>query len=99
MIVFNLNALVLLFGTVYELHKASLIMSMKSEMGSEYWKERGERFENFQFRPKAEVAKPTEWLLLGYTLRRCVVWMFSGFGTSHLLDEKSWYWWNFQKAE
>jgi hypothetical protein len=78
MIVFNLNALVLAFSTVYESHKASLIASMKSEIGSEYWKERGERFENFQFRPKAGVAKPTEWLLWGYTLRRCVVWMFSG---------------------
>jgi hypothetical protein len=50
---------------------------MKYETGSKYWKERGERFESFQFRPKAEVAKPTEWLILGYTLRRCVVWMFS----------------------
>jgi hypothetical protein len=47
MIVFNLNALVLVFSTVYESHKASLIASMKSEIGSEYWKERGERFENF----------------------------------------------------
>jgi hypothetical protein len=79
MIVFNLNALVLLFSTAYESHKASLITSMKSEAGSEYWKSRGEKFESFQFHPKAEVAKPTEWLLLGYTLRRCVVWLFSSF--------------------
>lgn len=42
---------------------------MKSEEESEYWKKRGERFENFQFRPKAEVAKPSEWLLVGYALR------------------------------
>jgi hypothetical protein len=77
MIVFNLNALVLLFSTAYESHKASLITSMKSETESEYWKKRGERFENFQFHPKAEVAKPTEWLLLGYTLKRCVLWIFS----------------------
>jgi hypothetical protein len=80
LIVFNLNALVLLFRTAYESHKASLVTSMKSETGSEYWKSRGESFESFQFRPKAEIAKPTEWLLLGYTLRRCVVWIFSSLG-------------------
>jgi hypothetical protein len=57
MIVFNLNALVLLFSTAYESHKVSLITGMKSETESKYWKSRGERFENFQFRPKAEVAK------------------------------------------
>jgi len=51
---------------------------MKSEKESEYWKRRGERFENFQFRPKAEVAKPSEWLLVGYALRRAGRWAGEG---------------------
>jgi hypothetical protein len=69
LVVFNLNTLVRLFSRAYESYKVSLIASMKAETAGK-WKERGERFENFQFRPKTEVAKPSEWLLAGYSLRR-----------------------------
>lgn len=79
MIVFNLNSLVHLFTTAYETYKSSLIVSMKSETGSQYWKSRGESFKNFQFRPKAEVKKPSEWLLVGYTLSRSLRWLGEGF--------------------
>ena len=47
---------------------------MMSKKESEYWKSKGERFENFHFRPKAEVAKPSEWLLVGYSLSRAGRW-------------------------
>jgi hypothetical protein len=77
MIVFNLNSLVRLFSTAYSSYRTSLITSMKSETG--YWEARGERFENFQFRPKTEIAKPSEWLLIGYAVRRSAVWLGSSF--------------------
>jgi hypothetical protein len=78
LVVFNLNTLVRLFSRAYESYKISLITKMKSEKESEYWKKRGDRFENFQFRPKAEVAKPSEWLLVGYALRRAGRWVGEG---------------------
>jgi hypothetical protein len=78
LIVFNLNTLVSLFSRAYESYKSSLVTKMKSEKEAEYWKRRGERFENFQFRPKADVAKPSEWLLVGYILRRAGRWVGEG---------------------
>jgi hypothetical protein len=78
MVVFNLDSLVHLFTSTYESYKSSLIASMKSEKESHYWRSRGKRFENFQFRPKAEVEKPSEWLLVGYALSRSLRWLGGG---------------------
>jgi hypothetical protein len=62
--VFNLHTIVRLCTTTYESHKEYLVGKMKSDSTSEYWKSRGARFETFQFRPKSDVVKPSEWLLV-----------------------------------
>jgi hypothetical protein len=78
MIVFNLNTLVGVFSSGYESQRAKLVQKMKSEAGSDYWQSRGAMFENFQFRPKAEIAKPGEWILIVYAIKRAVVGLGSG---------------------
>jgi hypothetical protein len=68
LVVFNLNSIVYLSGTVYNAQKSNLLSRMKSD-SSTYWKSRGEEFEAFSFKPRSEVVKPSEWLVGFYFLR------------------------------
>jgi len=75
--VFNLNTIVRLCTTTYESRKEYLVGKMKSDSTSEYWKSKGARFETFHFRPKSDVVKPSEWLLVAYAFRRAMHLVFS----------------------
>ena len=70
--VFNLDTLVRLFTNNYESHRNSLANKMKLEV-DKYWRSKGEEFGNSYFRPKSEAAKPNEWILVAYAIRKAVV--------------------------
>ncbi|THX50044.1 hypothetical protein D6D06_08213 [Aureobasidium pullulans] len=63
LVTFNLNQIVNLSRSVYDVGKKKVVESM-AKSGNEYWEERAEKFNQFQ--PPRSRPQPSEWLLLWY---------------------------------
>lgn len=71
-IVFNLNNLVLQFSRSYQSLRDHLVSQMKEVKDeSEFWKEKGERFD--VFRPQHEKPHPSEWWIVIFLTRALFV--------------------------
>jgi hypothetical protein len=74
LVTFNLNQLVSLSRSVYNVGKEKVVKSM-TESENDDWKKRGARFG--QFRPPRSKPQPSEWLLLWYLFEAIFVPMWS----------------------
>jgi hypothetical protein len=68
-IVFNLNHIVIIGKKRYEYIKMSTIKKMREEK-SDFWEKTGELFRQYEPKGNSETAKPSEWWILAYQVRR-----------------------------
>jgi hypothetical protein len=65
LVVFNLNTIIRFLSSSYAKQRKKAVKKMQKEDGTD-WKERGTLFEEFDFRSKGALKKPSEWLVGGY---------------------------------